>query len=131
MSFAPPRKPSDREKLYWSLADRFSFGGKVFDTIEELQGRLEDRVLEEGVQHQGSGDEIYNAGYVVIGEMKSRSFIPLAYRCGACKKVVPGAPLLVDEESITSLHPLSGREGYDMYCTSCNAHLRDVTLARS
>lgn len=52
----------------------------------------------------------------------------VAYGCSWCKKFIMGPPRIETESNITLL---SGREGLDYYCRSCNAHIGELTTKLS
>ncbi len=51
----------------------------------------------------------------------------IAYECNSCKKIILGPPKIRDDTSIHDNIPLSGRLGYNIYCSKCNAHLYECT----
>ncbi len=130
----PPTKPGDLERMFWKRLEQTvprDSRGKTFACLDELRMALpaaenysELEVLECG---RGMG---YVHGYVAYGrrDKNNNEFYPVAYGCNKCHKFVLDKPLIRD---VNTLAPLSGREGYDIYCISCYALLEEVTFKMS
>lgn len=119
MSLAPPSvyTPGSFERMMWAVIPP-ELAGKITNLEEITQFAFDkrDKIIPREVK----------MGYRVF----SLSFLRfnVAYDCGGCKNMVFGPPRIEDKNSISLTHPpLSGRKGYDIYCTKCCNHLDEVT----
>jgi hypothetical protein len=128
MTMMPKPKPGDFERLKWSRAPR-DLEGRVL-SMKELQERFpssdgysEIRLLKDERGYKILG-RVYGDGHLGFPQY-------IAYECKGCNKLVAGRPEIVDDTSIELGIPLTGREGYDLYCRNCQAHLDGKTLKMS
>ena len=119
MSLVPPQMPGDIERSFWShIPSRLR--GRV-TSLKEISGLFPDFVDREvGIIRTEQDYIVYgvNVGLPVF----------LAYDCMRCDTLVIGPPTIEDDLSIRRGIPLSGREGYDIYCTNCSSQIGSATF---
>jgi hypothetical protein len=121
MSILPPRMPGDSERMRWQ--DLPESGQAV--TINQLRERFPEDDSKSCVDVVDTKEN-----FKIIGRRFKKAQgikVRIAYQCNACNGVFYGPPRIVDDNSIDDGIPLSGREGYDLYCHGCNSHLDSKT----
>jgi hypothetical protein len=126
MSMGPEPQLGDTERLNWEGIPS-ELEGRVV-SLEELKKLFP---AEGGVSEVGVLED--NKNYRVYGRKRGEMvLLPLlAYECKRCNAFVIGPPKITDEDSIHSGRHLTGRRGYDIYCSNCNAHIKEFTFERS
>jgi len=117
MSLIPRPMPGDFYRNSWH--DLNLPEDKPVRSLDDLRRALPDKeiVVEDGV------------GYVVyeLKTGKGSKVGKVAYSCKKCDTFFVGMPIVRDDTSIGDGHPLAGREGFDVFCGNCEAHLYGET----
>ena len=124
------------EKGWWKNYPN-SLDGIVVSSLDELKELIpaEDRFGEVYLEKQkersgtGTGYSIFSRPFIRDGKIKANFHV--AYGCPSCEKIIIGFPGSKTEDSIGKAPLLSGREGYDLHCDNCHAHLEDYTMKLS
>jgi hypothetical protein len=122
MTLLPRHKPGNMERAKWSNVPH-GLEGRIVSILElknifpidDKYGEIE--IIQEEPKYSVYGRRAKPSQYA----------IPLAYQCKSCNNIVMGPPRIKDDTSIRLNIPLTGREGYDLYCRVCNTHLKDFT----
>lgn len=134
MSIDPPDSPGDFERTLWETIPR-ELERRVLGSLEELKEIFPANEHYEGItlarkveeHHPAKKHEVYGRAYK--GGKRPLNFV--AYHCHFCEQIVVGPPRIEDESSTDSDDPLTGREGFDTYCTHCENPLDSHTFALS
>ncbi|GEM_PF-5247399 len=121
-----PDRFKEQELESWQVPANLE--GRVLETLQELRALLpadkEHKKVEElrGVR----SFRVY-----IQKETRTGKYNKVAYGCPACKKIMTNPPEIHIEDSVSPLHPLSGRKGLDFYCTNCSTQMDQITMERS
>ena len=129
----PEPKPGDNERRRWRNVPE-EHTGKVVESLDELRDLIPpddeygEVMLDRVVRSPGAMNAYDLYGRSFEG---SKRLSRVAYGCHGCRKIVVGPPEIQDRDSITPSRPMTGRTGYDVYCTNCYAKIDGSTFEMS